>query len=238
MALTSSPLLSSSLFCSPLSFSPLSPVFFLPKWPSESLMIQRDCVSIGRCVSCLVTLKINHLATLSQSVTFLCFPGTDCSKSTGPLGEMRAGKGVRWSGQSPSKLAIRLHISSESESVMPAIMPTTQHHGSCWGPMTASYGRNRFGVERWRSYVTENLPCASQALCLLDTYYVPGPVLAFASVFFQGRIRIVVEGPWPISAFRVLFLQTRNITSFSNDSVWYDGRVLGLERHSSTTVSG
>lgn len=171
MALTSSPLLSSSLFCSPLSFSLLSPVFFLPKWPSESLMIQRDCVSIGRCVSCLVTLKINHLATLSQSVTFLCFPGTDCSKSTGPLGEMRAGKGVRWSGQSPSKLAIRLHISSDSESVMPAIMPTTQHHGSCWGPMTASYGRNRFGVERWSSYVTENLPCARPCVYWTPTMY-------------------------------------------------------------------
>lgn len=105
------PLLSSPpLSSAPLSPSLPSPVFFLPKWPSESLMIQRDSVSIGRCVSCLVTLKINHLATLSQSVTFLCFPGTDCSKSTGPLGEMRAGKGGRWSGQSPSKLAIRLHI--------------------------------------------------------------------------------------------------------------------------------
>ena len=63
--------ISSPLSSASLSPSLLSPVSSLPKRPSESLMIQCDYVSIGRCVSCLGTLKINHLATRSQCINLL-----------------------------------------------------------------------------------------------------------------------------------------------------------------------
>lgn len=69
------------------------------------------------------------------------------------------------------------------------------------------------------------IPTMCQALCLL-----------LHLISSKAGIRILIGVPWSVSPFRVLFLQTRNITRFSSDSVWYDGRVLGLERPSSTTV--
>ena len=56
-----------------------------------------------------------------------------------------------------------------------------------------------------------------QALCLL--------LLLFSS---KAEIWILTGGHWPVSPFRVLFLQTRNITPFSNASVWYEGKGLGV----------
>lgn len=77
---------------------------------------------------------------------------------------------MRWSEQSLSKLALQPSHHSERESVLPTIMPTTQHHAAFLRPMTVSCGRLRLGRE--------------VGLCLLNTYYVPGLVLTFASVPF------------------------------------------------------
>lgn len=66
-----------------------------------------------------------------------------------------------------------------------------------------------------------------------DTCFVQGPGLSFMSVPFYGGIGILVVGPWVILPFRALFVQTRNITSFSSHSFGYDGRAWGLDRPSS-----
>ena len=88
-------------------------------------------------------------------------------------------------------------------------------------PVTVSCGRNT----AWGGGV---------GLGFTDASYVPGPVLSFSSLpFFHGGIRILVAGVWPRWSFRASFLQTRNITSFSNHSFCYDGRVWGLGRPSS-----
>ena len=102
---------------------------------------------------------------------------------------------MRWSGQSLSQLAIQFRIQPERESVTPVITPTTRHHG-CSGPLQRAEEEIGLG----RRVFTEHLLCAAS-------------VLAFASVLFQRGSGSWLRDSWPISPFRVLFLQTRNITS-------------------------
>lgn len=65
-------------------------------------------------------------------------------------------------------------------------MSTAQPRDCCLEPVMASCGRNRLGVEGWRLCLLKTYHVLGPVFTVF-TYYVPGPMLAFASILFQGR---------------------------------------------------
>lgn len=145
-------------------------------------MLQCDYVSIGRCVSCLVTLKINHLATHSRCINLFfssAFQEQIAQKANDCWVKFEQEK--KWDGENrviPS-LPFRFPTNPKGK-----IMPITQHHAAFLRPMTVSCGRIRFG-KRGGAVFTEHLLCAR-------------PCAYFCFCSLLKGIRPWADGPWAI----------------------------------------
>ena len=131
---------------------------------------------------------------------------------------------MRWSKPRPSKLVLQTSHQSEKASVMPAIMPITQHHAAFLGPMTGSCARRQVLGGATELLFTEHLLCARPcAVC-------------FCICSFLKGIRALAGGLWAILPLGSHFFRLDTFMSFSNDSFWYDEKVVVLDRPGSTMV--